>query len=243
VSLASGAISGFEGLIRWQHPHRGLIPPADFIPVAEEAGAILQIGWWVLREACRQMAEWQSMATASAPMTISVNISGRQFNQSDVIDEVARILRETRLPASSLKLELTESTMMDRSGSVIAILRALKELGVQLAIDDFGTGYSSLSYVHRFPIDSLKIDRSFVSAMGRDHGSEIVRAIVALAHNLRLDVIAEGVETEEQFTELKALGCDYGQGFLFSKAVDSEAARVLIAAPCEATIQACRSAE
>ncbi|MGH9350476.1 MAG: putative bifunctional diguanylate cyclase/phosphodiesterase [Vicinamibacterales bacterium] len=238
VAVATSRIIGFEALVRWQHPDRGLIPPAEFISVAEEAGAIVSIGWWVLREACRQMVEWQSASNANSMLTMSVNISGKQFTQSDLIDEIGRVLRETGLPPSSLKLELTESTIMERTESVIATFQELKALGVQLAIDDFGTGYSSLSYVHRFPTNSLKIDRSFVSSMGHTgEGSEIVRAIVDLAHNLHLDVIAEGVETFDQLEQLKTLGCEYAQGFLFSKAVDSRSAWSLIAAERAAMIE------
>ena len=238
ISIADKRICGFEALIRWQHPDRGLIFPGDFISTAEEAGVIVPIGSWVLREACSQMAEWQSSNVPGPPLTISVNVSGKQFAQSDLIEEIERTLRETGLPASSLKLELTESIIMERTESVVATLRGLKALGVRLAIDDFGTGYSSLSYVHRFPIDSLKIDRSFVSSMSANgEGCEIVRAIIDLAHNLHLDVIAEGVETPQQLAQLKALGCEYGQGFLFSKAVDRNAAQALITAEHMAVVE------
>ena len=184
------------------------------------------------------MAAWHSSALSGAPLMISVNVSGKQFGQADFVDEIRRTLREAGLPASSLKLELTEGMLMERTESIVATLRDLKALGVRLAIDDFGTGYSSLSYVHRFPIDSLKIDRSFVSSMGPNgEGSVIVRAIIDLAHNLHLDVIAEGVETDEQWANLRTLGCDYGQGFLFSRPVDAESARALLAGPRTAAVE------
>jgi diguanylate cyclase (GGDEF)-like protein/PAS domain S-box-containing protein len=229
VSLATGLITGFEGLIRWRHAERGMVSPADFIPAAEETGLILPIGGWVLREACRQMAAWELMRAPEPPLTISVNLSAKQFMQSNLTDQIEAILRETGLPASGLKLEITESTIIENVESVSARLLRLKDIGVQLAIDDFGTGYSSLSYLHRLPIDSLKIDKSFIHSMGKGKDStQIVRAIIGLAHNLGLDVIAEGVETEEQRAQLAEWGCEFGQGFLFSKPRHSEFARTLI---------------
>jgi len=236
VSLATSRITGFEGLVRWQHPDLGLVAPEQFISVAEETGSIIPIGLWVLREACRQMSAWHSTGYAHPPLTISINLSSKHFIESDLADQVDRILRESGLAASSLNVEITESTMMENTERVSATLRELTALGVRLAIDDFGTGYSSLSYVHRFPINSLKIDRSFVSGMGAGgERSEIVRAIVDLAHNLHLDVIAEGVETADQLAQLRAFGCDHGQGFFFSPAVDGEAALRLITAGRELT--------
>jgi diguanylate cyclase (GGDEF)-like protein/PAS domain S-box-containing protein len=238
VLLESGKTTGFEALIRWRHPYRGLVAPEEFIPVAEETGSIRFIGWWGLREACRQMREWQALAAAQPPITISVNLSAKQFGQSDLIEEIEGILCETGITPSTLTLEITESTIMGNTTSVIAILRELKALGVQLAIDDFGTGYSSLSHVHGFPINSLKIDRSFVGGMGASgERSEIVRAIVDLAHNLHLNVIAEGVESGEQLAQLRAFGCEYGQGFFLSKPLDSEAARELIIAEIRETAE------
>lgn len=227
VTLTDEQLNGFEALVRWRHPERGLVSPAEFIPVAEETGAILPIGWWVLREACRQMRVWQSAFGGGVPLTVSVNLSGKQFLQPDLIEQVERILTETGLPAASVKLEITESMIIESAEAVIGKLLHLKALGVQLAIDDFGTGYSSLSYLHRFPIDSLKIDRSFVNAMSGGR-SEIVRAIVGLAHHLRLDVVAEGVGTSEQLAQLRAVGCQYGQGYYFSRPLDSQAAEELI---------------
>ncbi len=228
VTLADERLSGFEALVRWMHPERGLIPPGDFIPVAEETGAILPIGWWVLREACRQMQAWQARLGRYGALTISVNLSGKQFLQADLVDQVAQALQETGLPPVCLKLEITESMIIEGVESAILKLLQLKDLGVRLAIDDFGTGYSSLSYLDRFPIDSLKIDRSFVASMS-DGRSEIVRAIVGLAHNLRLDVIAEGVSAPEHVAELRAAGCQYGQGYYFSRPLGADAATELIA--------------
>jgi diguanylate cyclase (GGDEF)-like protein/PAS domain S-box-containing protein len=227
ICLETGRISGFEALVRWEHPARGLVAPADFIPVAEETGLILPIGSWVLREACRQLSAWQSNASTNAALTMSVNLSGKQFIQADLTDQIEEILRDSGLPPSSLKLEITESMIMENIESVVSILQRLKAIGAQLAIDDFGTGYSSLSYLHRFPLDSLKVDRSFVSRMG-DDSWEIVRAIVGLAHSMRLNVIAEGVNAPEQVEQLKALGCQFAQGFLFSKPLRSEGAEALL---------------
>jgi diguanylate cyclase (GGDEF)-like protein/PAS domain S-box-containing protein len=229
VSLRTARIAGFEALIRWRHPDRGLVMPSDFIPAAEETGMIVPIGWWVLREACRQMCAWQDTAGEAEFLSISVNLSGKQFMQPDVIEKTDQVLRDTGLNPGCLKLEITESTIMERTEPVVTRLRDLKALGVQLSMDDFGTGYSSLSCVHQFPLDVLKIDRSFVKRMAADgEASEVVRAIVGLAHNLGLDVIAEGVETSEQLAQLKVLGCEYGQGFLFSKPLKSADALALI---------------
>jgi diguanylate cyclase (GGDEF)-like protein/PAS domain S-box-containing protein len=229
VSLSTGRLAGFEALIRWEHPDRGLIPPDDFISVAEETAVIAPIGWWVLREACRQMRQWQLRSADDSFLTISVNLSPRQFAQSQLATEILDTLADTGLPARSLKLEITETTIMESTESASAVLGELKQIGVQLAIDDFGTGYSSLSYVHRFPLDALKIDRSFITEMGTGlRRSEIVRAIVNLAHNLGLEVIAEGIETQHQLDVLRSLGCEYGQGYLFSRPVEADAALTLI---------------
>jgi PAS domain S-box-containing protein len=222
VSFKTGLLAGFEALIRWRHPGRGLVKPDGFIQVAEETGLILPIGAWVICEACRQMRAWHEEMPWTSALTVHVNLSGKQFMQSDLANQIETILRETGLPASNLSLEITESAIIDDPNSVVAILAQLKALGVQIAIDDFGTGHSSLSYLHRFPINSLKIDRSFVNAMSEQSG--IVRAIVGLAHALQLDVIAEGVETTPHLSQLTQLGCEYGQGYLF--AAPLEAARV-----------------
>ena len=189
------------------------------------------MGWWVLREACRQISAWQGQFRTDPPLMIGVNFSCRQFLQQDVVPQIEAILRETGLSPSSLKLEITESVVMSDPEAATAMLVHLRALGVQVGIDDFGTGYSSLSYLHRFPIDTLKIDRSFVSMMEATGESTVmVQAIVALAHNLGMDVIAEGVETAEQLTHLKAMECEYGQGFHFSKPLDSRTAEALLAA-------------
>jgi diguanylate cyclase (GGDEF)-like protein/PAS domain S-box-containing protein len=229
VSLRTGKLSGFEALVRWQHPQRGLVSPAEFIPVAEATRMILPIGHNVLRQACHQMKAWQVRFGTSAPSMISVNLSNKQLAHPDLIEQIHAIVLETDLTACSLKLEITESAFMTDLDTAIARLLRLKSTGIQLSIDDFGTGYSSLSYLYRLPIDTLKIDRSFVSRIGaQGEDSEIVETIVALAHHLKLDVIAEGVETAEQLAQLQALGCEYGQGYYFSRPVDAETASDLI---------------
>lgn len=228
ISLDSGTINGFEALVRWQHPEHGLVSPAEFIPLAEETGLIVPLGWWVIREACSQMQVWQAQFLAN-PLTISVNISGRQFSELDLSQRIEQILQQYRLDPHTLKLEITESAIVENAESATVMLAQLRKLGIQLCMDDFGTGYSSLSYLHRFPIDMLKIDRSFVSRMSFDNeDSEIVRTIVTLAHNLGMSVTAEGVETAEHVALLKELQCEYGQGYFFSKPIDSEAATALI---------------
>jgi diguanylate cyclase (GGDEF)-like protein len=229
VALGTGRLFGFEALLRWRHPERGLIPPAEFIPVAEDTGLIVPIGQWVLEEACRQTHEWQKTSPSSRGLTISVNLSGKQVMQPALIEQVAAALRKTGLDPRCLKLEITESVVMENADAANTMLRQLRALGVQLSIDDFGTGYSSLSYLHRFPVNYLKVDRSFVSRMGGgDDNTEIVRTICTLAHNLGLEVIAEGIETEGQNEQLKALGCEYGQGYLFSRPVAAAAAEALL---------------
>jgi diguanylate cyclase (GGDEF)-like protein/PAS domain S-box-containing protein len=230
ISLTTGKVSSFEALVRWRHPERGLVMPSDFIPVAEETGLIIPLGQWVLNEACRQMREWQKIYRIDKGVTISVNLSSRQFSQSDLIDQISAALRESGLRPANLKLEITESMVMENFDTAIDMLTQLRGLGVGLSIDDFGTGYSSLSYLHRFPIDTLKIDRSFVTQMtDNTENAEIVRTIVTLARSLSMDVIAEGVESREQLRRLRDLGCDYGQGYLFSKAVgESQALEILL---------------
>lgn len=229
VLVETGKITGFEALVRWQHPDRGLIFPDDFISIAEESGAIIPLGYWVLREACRQMRVWQLQFPEDS-LTISVNLSTKQFLQSDLVAQISQVLRETGLNARCLQLEISESAIMENLESATAMLLQLKDLGCELHMDDFGTGYSSLSYLHRFPFDLLKIDRSFISKMDvSSKDLEIVRAIVRLAHNLNINVTAEGLETAEQLAQLRALQCKYGQGYLFSKPVEREVAEVLIA--------------
>jgi diguanylate cyclase (GGDEF)-like protein/PAS domain S-box-containing protein len=230
VSLMTNRVTGFEALVRWHHPTRGIVPPAEFIPMAEETGLIIPIGQWVLREACRQMRAWQIQFPHEPPLTISVNLSPKQFARADLIEQIMTALRETGLAAACLNLELTESLIIEDSQAVAGILDQLRALGVQVQIDDFGTGYSSLGYLHRLPIDTLKIDRTFIGKMGMNgSGSEIVRTILTLAHDLGMQVIAEGVETAAQVTKLKGMACEYGQGYYFTKPVDSATASRLIA--------------
>jgi diguanylate cyclase (GGDEF)-like protein/PAS domain S-box-containing protein len=228
VSLAAGQIVGFEALLRWEHPTRGLLGPEEFIAVAEETGLIRDLGWWNLREACRQMTEWRAHYNAYSQLTMSVNLSPKQFLQANLVQDIGSLLRELNLPTQALKLELTESTVMGDPSAAIEMLQQIKSLGISLAIDDFGTGYSSLSYLHRFPLDTLKIDRSFISSIGDGEDTEIARTILPMALNLHLDVVAEGVETIEQLVLLKKLQCKYGQGYYFSKPLSAEDAGSLL---------------
>jgi diguanylate cyclase (GGDEF)-like protein/PAS domain S-box-containing protein len=229
VSLDSGRITGFEALLRWQHPTRGLLQPREFIPVAEEIGMIREIGWWNLQKACRQISAWNACRDGGLPLTMSVNISVKQFVQPNLAAEIAKLLRETELPPDTLKLEITESTVMADPSAAVEMLLQIKSLGVQLSIDDFGTGYSSLSYLHRLPLDTLKIDRSFTKSIGLEGDSmEIVRTILPMANSLRLNVIAEGVETAEQLAILRKLRCEYAQGYYFSKPVSADEAEALL---------------
>jgi diguanylate cyclase (GGDEF)-like protein/PAS domain S-box-containing protein len=230
VSLTTGQIMGFEALVRWRHATRGLVSPADFIPLAEETGLILSMGEWVLREACHQLRVWQQQFADHVPLFMSVNVSGKQFVQLDLVEKIDKILTETQCDRRGLKLEITESGIIDNEDA-IAMLEYLRALGIELSIDDFGTGYSSLSRLYHFPINTLKIDRSFVSRMGTGaDNSPIVRTIITLANNLGMDVIAEGIETAHQLKQLRALGCEFGQGYFFSKPVDSATASALILA-------------
>jgi diguanylate cyclase (GGDEF)-like protein/PAS domain S-box-containing protein len=229
VSLADQRIKGFEALVRWNHPRLGLLYPGEFIPVAEETGLIAPLGLWILREACRQMAAWHKSMIREPALSISVNISFKQLAEVSLADDVERILAETGLDPATLKLEITESSIMENAQLVIATLRRFKELNIGLEIDDFGTGYSSLSYLRQLPFDTVKIDRSFVKEMGTcDDTSEIVSTILQLARSLSMDVVAEGVETKAQLVRLTAMGCSSGQGFYFSKPVDAERAQRLI---------------
>jgi diguanylate cyclase (GGDEF)-like protein len=229
VSLESGEINGFEALVRWQHPKRGLVAPLEFIPLAEDTGLIVDIGQWVLREACCQMAEWQKQSPANRSLILSVNLSSRQFAQTSLIQQISGILQQSGLDPRCLRLEITESVLMESADSACTTLSQLRSLGISVSIDDFGTGYSSLSYLHRFPVNTLKIDRSFISRMGVGGGnSEVIRTIISLASTLGLDVVAEGVETEDQRERLKALDCEFCQGYLFSRPVDAEAATAML---------------
>jgi diguanylate cyclase (GGDEF)-like protein len=229
VKLTTGIISGFEALVRWQHPERGLVSPLEFIPLAEETELIIPISHWVLRESCRQIRKWQLESPAMASLSISVNLSGKQFKQSGLVEYIKQTLQETDLAPACLRLEITESVVMENAEITTAMLRQLRSLGVQLSIDDFGTGYSSLSYLHRLPVNNLKIDRSFVSQMRPgNENSEIVRTIITLARNLSMEVVAEGIETADQLGQLKALSCDYGQGYLLSKPLTAETASAFL---------------
>lgn len=229
VRLSTGQVTGFEALVRWQHAEQGLLFPSRFISMAEETGLIIPLSWWVLRTACRQMSQWRRLFPEMA-LVMSVNLSSKQFSMAGLTEKIQQILQETDLEPTYLKLELTESMVMENVASVVDVLYQLRTLGIRLAIDDFGTGYSSLSYLPRFPLTTLKIDRSFVDRLDDCHGNlEIVRTILALAHNLRMDVVAEGVETESQATRLREMGCEYGQGFFFYKPLDVEATTQLLA--------------
>ena len=232
VDLESGRIRGVEALVRWQHPERGLVPPGEFIPLAEETGLILPIGRWVLREACRQAALWRREQPRVEQLVMSVNLSARQLQDPEFVNQVARVLEETGLPPHCLLLELTETTVMRRVEEMIPLLQALKGLGVQLAIDDFGTGYSSLSHLARFPVDTLKVDQSFVRRLSADAGTAaIVEATIALAHALNMEVTAEGIEIPEQLLRLQRQHCDRGQGFYFSHPLPATDVAELFADP------------
>jgi EAL domain-containing protein (putative c-di-GMP-specific phosphodiesterase class I) len=231
VDLETGRITELEALVRWQHPRLGLVSPARFIPVAEETGLIVPIGHWVLEQACRRAQAWRATMPDAHNLAMSVNLSARQFRHPELVADVASVLRETGLEPGALKLEITESVLMQRMDAAIATMHELKALGVRLAIDDFGTGYSSLAYLKHFPIDTLKIDRSFVHGIGQDHSDlAIVRSVIALANSLHLAVTAEGIETAQQLEELQTLGCDHGQGFFLARPAPDDAVRLLLAA-------------
>jgi len=222
VNLVDGQILGHEALVRWAHPARGLLGPDDFITIAEESGLIIPLGAWVLREACMQAKRFQTRDPKWPRLMMSVNLSGAQLNQPDLAALITSALQDADLEAVDLQLEMTESVLMDDAPSTIAILQTLHVLGVQLSIDDFGTGYSSLAYLRRFPVDVLKIDRTFVGGLGKDlEDSAIVAAVVNLADTLGFATIAEGVETELQRDCLISLGCSRAQGYLFARPVDA----------------------
>lgn len=229
VSIKNGKLIGFEALVRWYHSTRGWVSPVDFIPIAEETGLISLIDRYVLKEACQQMVIWEQQFPEKFPLIISVNLSAAQLAQLGLIERIDQIIQETGINRESLKIEITESNLTENCPSEIIMLQQLKTLGIQLSIDDFGTGYSSLARLHQLPIDTLKIDRSFINQMVCDNESlEIVRTIISLAHILRMDVIAEGVETAEQLRQLQSLECEYSQGFLFSRPVDRQTTERLI---------------
>lgn len=229
ISLETGELVELEALIRWNHPERGLVPPLDFIPIAEETGLIMPIGKWVIEMACRQLKEWQSDGVAAETLLMSVNLSARQLSRVELTEQIREILAETKVAPRCLNLEITESAIMENSDVAESLLHGLKGIGVSLTTDDFGTGYSSLSYLHRFPIDRLKIDRSFVWGINSNpQNGEIVRTILMLARSLNMKVVAEGIEFPEQMRILQELECDFGQGFLFSKPVDHHAAAEIV---------------
>ena len=223
ISLKTHKISGFEALVRWISPSKGFISPGEFIPIAEETGAIIPLGEWILQEACQQMYLWQQKFPQYSHLFISVNLSGRQFHQPNLVEKIEEILEITQINHQNLKLEITESMVMDNVQDAIIMLNQLKKLGIRLSMDDFGTGFSSFSYLHQFPMDTLKVDRSFVSNMNQGtKNQEIVSTIILLAHKLGMDVIAEGIETKEEQAILESLNCEYGQGYLFAKPLPAD---------------------
>ena len=217
IGLDTATLVGFEALVRWNHPQRGLVPPNEFIPVAENTGLIIPMTVQILNSACSQVVKWQEL-DPGRPLSVAVNLSGKHFGHPALVEQINTVISETGIDPSLLKLELTESAVMENAETAIYMLKQIKQTGVQISIDDFGTGYSSLSYLHRFPIDLLKVDRSFVSAMEENtENGEIVRTVIALAKALNLKVVAEGIESIHQFHQLRILGCEYGQGYLFSR--------------------------
>jgi diguanylate cyclase (GGDEF)-like protein len=231
IALGDGRIVGFEALVRWRHPDRGLIAPTTFIGVAESTGLIVGLGAWVLTEACRQLRTWNELFPDRAPLTMAVNVSVRQLVRADFVQVVAAALKQHKVDPTRLHLELTESVLIEQPEVAIERLRSLKDLGVQVHLDDFGMGYSSLGVLDRLPLNAVKIDRTFVSAMDREQRfAQLVRTILALAASLGLEVIAEGVSGDAHLTALRALGCTYGQGYLFSPAVDASGVRAMLEA-------------
>jgi EAL domain-containing protein (putative c-di-GMP-specific phosphodiesterase class I) len=231
VDLGSDRIVGFEALVRWQHPVRGLVPPLAFIPLAEETGLIIPLGRWVLETACRQAVKWRDARPSGPRLFMSVNLSARQFVQPDMVDHVDAILSETGMDPSMLELEITESVVMDQSEVGIRTLSRLRDMGVRLVLDDFGTGYSSLAYLKHLPLDTIKIDRSFVSGLDDDDANlPIVQAVIALAHGLGIDVVAEGIETVAQLDRLRALVCDRGQGYFYARPLPPDELTAMLAA-------------
>jgi EAL domain-containing protein (putative c-di-GMP-specific phosphodiesterase class I) len=229
VAFDTGKLYGFEALLRWQHPKRGVVYPDKFINIAEETGLIVPIGEWVIKEACRQLLAWQMQFTAAANLKISVNIASQQIDEPGFLDKLDTIIATMRFPRDLLQLEITESTLMEGRQETINLLNAIRKRGIKLSIDDFGTGYSSLRYLNRFPIDNLKIDRSFVRGMlDEKENFEIVKTIITLARTLKMNVIAEGIETLKQLKVLKVLNCKLGQGYLFSQPLDSESIEFLL---------------
>ncbi|MEH1864248.1 MAG: EAL domain-containing protein [Nostoc sp.] len=230
VSLITGRISGFEALVRWQHPIRGLVPPTDFIPVAEETGLINAINTWVLQSACNQLSIWQHQPVTPEPLTISVNLSARLFLQPNFVEQIDKIIYETKINPKYLELEITESVIMENTNAIKIIFQQLKQRNIKLIMDDFGTGYSSLSYLHSFPLNALKIDKSFVKRMqDNKENMGLVPAMIGIANSMGMSAIAEGVETEEQLAQLRSLNCNFAQGFLFSEPIEQQLVVKLLA--------------
>jgi EAL domain-containing protein (putative c-di-GMP-specific phosphodiesterase class I) len=232
VNIDDARLEGFEALVRWNHPKRGLVMPNDFIPVSESTGLIIPMTRNILSQACQQIVRWQKEGNGNEQLFISVNISATHFSDARMVEHIASILRSTGIPPDCLKLEITEGEVMENAEEAISKLEEIRALGIRISIDDFGTGYSSLSYLHKLPIDTLKIDRSFVGTMeeGSDNG-EIVRTIIALANALKLSVVAEGIESIHQFHQLRVLGCQYGQGYLFARPMNAKDAEKITRDP------------
>jgi EAL domain-containing protein (putative c-di-GMP-specific phosphodiesterase class I) len=238
VHLSSEKLAGFEALIRWHHPERGLVPPIEFIPIAEETGAIIAIGDWVLNQACQQISIWQSQFLEAKSLKMSINLTCQQIREKNLVEKLDRVLAATGIDGSTIRLEITESSMMDQGEETIAKLEELRARNIQLSIDDFGQGYSSLSYLHRFPVNTLKIDRTFVELMSSGgQNLEIIRTIILLAHTLNMSVVAEGVETHEQMSMLRQLGCEYAQGYFFSRPIIAADAEQVIKSQTTRTIR------
>ena len=229
ICLETAALAGFEALIRWVHPKQGIVRPGMFITLAEELGLIIPIGSWVLRQACRQLRRWQKRFPEHPPLSMGVNLAKHQVTDKNLIPTIAHVIEETGISAASLRLEITESTIVDDLEGIMPDLDRLKDLGVQIAMDDFGTGHSSLGFLHRVPMDVLKIDRSFIDRTGktRDYAA-IIHTVIQLAHNLGMDVVAEGIETHDQMILLQSLDCNFGQGYLFGQPLTAQAAESLL---------------
>jgi diguanylate cyclase (GGDEF)-like protein len=229
IRLRTGELAGFEALVRWHQRDRGFVLPSAFIPAAEETGLIMALGQWIFREACRQLCSWHNAFPHYRHLTMSINLSNRQFGQADLISQIETALRETQVNSHCIRLEITESMVMGDVDAAIDLMLKLKSLDLKLAIDDFGTGYSSLSYLHRFPMDTLKVDKSFVGRLEKSNEDRaIINTILTLGQKLGMEVVAEGVETETQMAMLRQEGCDYGQGYFFAKPLSAEDALTLL---------------
>lgn len=229
VALCTGKITGFEALVRWQHPQLGLVSPMTFIAIAEETGLIIDIDRWMIRQACAQLKKWKSAISLETDLSISVNISAKHFAEPDLVDYVNQVLAETQISPQYLKLEITESAIIDNPEAAAITLQQFQASQIQVSIDDFGTGYSSLSYLHSFPVDTLKIDRSFVQRINDSKDSlGLILLIINIARTMKMSVVAEGIETAQQLDQLKLLNCDFGQGYLFSQPLEPEKAIELI---------------